>query len=294
MPSLANMPTVIIAIIRIYNLLIAILNITGNAILLWGLGKTGQTSTISFKFIILMSITDLISGISGLTLLTLYTWERYDKSCWQALSTQFILFTCNVFSLFMIALVAFDRYLHMKHLERYCLVATKKRGYIMAMVSFFAALSMNIVSTVPQLSNIIVILLTVNCTLLLPTLFLVFWLYYSAMRELRLKANQLTRGIIMQSKILGRAAKRISICTAVLTIPTTILTGLGEFNVPHGVRDSQEFNTVRWLAYITYLSNAFWSSFIFISQNRPIRQLLRRSALYICICARPEVVPSNE
>ena len=206
MPSLANTPTVIIAIIRIYNLLIAILNITGKAILLWGLGKTGQTSTISFKFIISMSISDLISGISGLTLITLYTWEHKGKSCWQALSTQFILWTCNVFSLLMIVLVAFDRYLHMKHLERYCLVATKKRGYIMAMVSFFAALSMSIVSTVPQLSNIIVILLTVNCTLLLPTLFLVFWLYYSAMRELRIKANQLTRNIIMQSKILGGAA----------------------------------------------------------------------------------------
>ena len=167
----------------------------------------------------------------------------------------------------MIVLVALDRYLHMKHLERYPSVVTKKRGHFLAMVSFFLALSMGMIFMVFRSSKVNAVLLKVACTVLFPVLFLVFWFYYSAMRELRIKANQLTRNIIMQSKILGRAARRITICIAVLTIPTTILNILGEFNVPLGVKDSQEFNTVRWLAYITYLSNAFCSSLIFMSQN---------------------------
>ena len=236
-----------------------------------------------------MSISDLITGLSGLVLLTLYTWDQYRRCCWLALSTQFTLGTCNVFSLMMIVLVALDRYLHMKHLERYCLVVTKKRGYITAMVSFFAALSMNIIFMVQWPSKIVAVLLTVNCTLLFPTLFTVFWLYYNAMRELKMKANQLTRSIIVQSRALGKSAKRITICTAVLTIPTTILTILGEFNLPPGVRNSLEFTTVRWLAYITYLSIAFCSSLIFLLQNRPIRQIFRRFFGYPCSRIRPSV-----
>ena len=276
LPLLAIWPTRILGVIRAYNVIIGVLNITGNSLLIWGLCKTRQTSTISLQFMILMSISDLISGISGLVLLTLYTWDQYGKSCWFALSTQFILATCSMYSLSMIVLVAFDRYLHMKHLERYNLVVTKKRGYFLAIASFFATLSINIILMVPLPSKIYASLLIGLSASLFPTLCLVLWLYYNALRELRMRANQATRRIYFQSKALGRAAKRITICIAVLTIPTTVLTILGEITEPHGVEVSVEFKTVRWLAYITYLSNAFWSSFIFMSQNRPIRQICRR------------------
>ena len=67
-PLLDNEQTALMTIIRVYNVIIAILNIAGNALLIWGLWKTRQTSTVSLQFIILMSISDLISGISGVVL----------------------------------------------------------------------------------------------------------------------------------------------------------------------------------------------------------------------------------
>ena len=113
-------------LIRIYNAIISVLNITGNLLLIWGLNKTGQTKTISFQFIILMSISDLISGLSSLVFLTMVPLKYYTKYCPLTQSRQMLLGCCNLFSMFMLVSVALDRYMRMKFMERYSLVFTKK------------------------------------------------------------------------------------------------------------------------------------------------------------------------
>ena len=122
--NLHDTPQVFITLIRVHNVLIGLLNITGNAILIWGLCRTGQTKTISFHFIVIMSISDLTIGTSSLIFITMLLTESYEAYCWTKLAIQFLFTTLHYFSSFMVILVALDRYLHMRYLERYSIMLT--------------------------------------------------------------------------------------------------------------------------------------------------------------------------
>ena len=288
-PLLIDTSAITVTLIRVYNGVIAVLNIAGNAILIWGLYKTRQTNTISFRYIIFMSISDLVCGAGSLVLLTFIPWNYYVMDCLLYLSTQCFLGICNGFSMSMVALVALDRYLHMRYLERYGIVFTKKRAYLLSLVSFFSAIVSNVILTLPVPSNAYHIILLMYIAALPLLLLATLLLYYCALRELRRKANQISRSIITQSRTLGRAAKRIIICIIVLAVPLVIIQIVGGFNKTHSLIDKSVIRTCRWFAYATYLINPFCSSYIFLSQNRPIRQLLKRVFIGQCNCMRSVV-----
>ena len=278
-PLLVDTSAITVTLIRVYNGVIAVLNIVGNAILIWGLYKTRQTNTISYQYIIFMSISDLMCGVGGLVLLTLVPWNYYVMECLLHLSTQFFLSSCNLFSCLMVVLVALDRYLHMRYLERYSIVFTKKRGYFLSLASFFFAIFINVILLLPVPSDAYYIIRLICSFASLPFIFATLCLYYCAMRELKRKVNQISRSIITQSRILSRAAKRITICIIVLTVPLAIITIFGELDINHKFKDRSVIYTFRWFAYVTYLINPFCSSYIFLSQNRPIWHLVRRAVI---------------
>ena len=236
-----------------------------------------------------MSISDLMCGVGGLVLLTFIPWNYYVMDCLLHLSTQCFLVICNLFSFSVVVLIALDRYLHMRYLERYSIVFTKKRGYLLSLTSFIFALVIPLTLTLPVPSHIYYILRSIVAFATVIILFSIFMLYYCAMRELRRKADLISRSIITQSRTLSRAAKRITICIIFLTIPLAIILILGEFNRSHRFLDESVILICTWFAYVTYLINPFCSSYIFMSQNRPIRQLLRRVYTYHCNCMRSAI-----
>ena len=283
LPSLSGISTSILTSIRTYNGIIAVLNITGNSLLILGLKKSGQAYNISFNFIILMSISDLVNGITGLSLFTLLTWEKYHNTYWLVLSTQTIMTTCNFFSFFMVFLIAYDRYLHMRYLERYSVVFTRKKGHLMVLGFFTSALSISIIFILPLPHKILAGCKTFLAFLSLLLLFAIFLLYYSAMQKLKKRENQcrIARNIATQSRSLGKAAKKIIICIVILTFPMAMVTIFETVSEQKILMNTTMFRTLQWFAYITYLCNAFSSSLIFISQNRPIRKMLRRTTMHL-------------
>ena len=118
-----------------------------------------------------------------------------------------------------------------------------------------------------------------------PVMLTIFILYYCAVREVRMNENQITRSVLIQNRTLTNAAKRITICIAILSVPA-IFTGIVEWQI-NGHNLTNTLIAARWFSYLTYLLNGFCSSLIFLSQNRPIRQLLRRFSMYNCNCIRP-------
>ena len=107
-------------------------------------------------------------------------------------------------------------------------------------------------------------------------------LYYHAMRELQRKASQLSRSIVSENRALGKAAKRITLCFIVLTVPLNIISLLGKLNRTERFANQLVLNICQWFAYVTFLANGFFSSLIFMLQNRPIRQYLRRVINHLC------------
>ena len=271
-------PQLFTTLIQIYNILIGVLNISGNATLIWALRRTRQIKSLSFQMVIIMSSMDLAIGIQSLVFLPLMFDEQYQSFCWQKLTIQFLLLTCNYVSVFMLLLIALDRYLHMKYLVRYSLIVTKKRGYYAIFVSAFLAISISAFSNL-QISSISrMIIRSVYETIMLILLASVILIYYAALRAIRRKAHQLTGNIINRNKTLGRAAKRISICILILSAPVTIFLILNEAACFEELMDPSIVYSCIWIGYITFLGNGFCSSIIFISQNRPIKRMLRRVA----------------
>ena len=275
-----NNPRQVVISMQIYNILIGILNITGNAILIWALRRTGQIKTISFQFIAIMSASDLTNGIAGTIFLTLTTMEKYQGSQFIKLVSQFILLTCNAFSILMIVLIAFDRYLHMKLLENYSTVFTKKRGYLAVIVSCIIAISTSIAVLLLVYYRIYLAMQLMYFTLIAVALVSILILYNNALSALRRKAHLITRTIINLNKELGNAAKRISICIFMLTTPIAIFLMIDNINLEQNFMDESVLNICLWYSYITFLANGFCSSIIFISQNTPIRRFLKRLTRY--------------
>ena len=277
-----------------FNILVGILNISGNSILIWALRRTGQTKTISFQFIAIMSCSDLTIGIIGLVCISLMiSLEKYRKNCWLMIITIVVLNNFNYFSAFMIFLIALDRYLHMKYLERYSTKFTKKRGYLLVIMSFVMALSTSIIFALPLSQHTYGILQKILASIAILFLISVLLLYHRALRILRRKTHQITRSIINQNRALGKAAKRVSICFLILTGPTILCHILDAVNKQLAIIDTSVLGSWFWIAYITLLANGFCSSIIFISQNIRIRRLLKGVVMGYCTRVHPTVGASE-
>ena len=262
-----------------YIIIIGVFNISGNAILIWALKKTRQTKTISFQIIIIMSISDLAMSAGILLMLILpYIPQQNMARCWVTVLCQILLSTFSLYSFIMVALIALDRYLHMRYLERYPSILTKKRGYCLAIASFVYALTVNLIYNLPLPYNISYFSQSVTVFMVSLIVISVFVLYYKAIRAIRTKASQLTRSVIDQTRSLSKAAKRITFCYLILTLPLIIIYVLELINEHHQLIRSTALNSAKVIASVTFSSNAFWSSFIFISLNTRIRMLLRQLA----------------
>ena len=274
--SLSGIPQVYVALIQIYNVFISILNIAGNALLIWAIFRTQQTKTTSFLFVIAMSCSDFATGVTSLVLFTLLSIERYQKLCWLKLTTQLILVFGTLFSIFMTFLIALDRYLHMKYLERYSLIITKKRGHISVVMSASLAILLSTIFILQLTYTMHIIQRACSTIIMYLALGSAIILYYMAIRALKQREHQVRGSTINRSRKLSEAAKKISMCILVLSSPLAVVLILDTVGVQFRFLGVSVVNVATWLSYTTYLGNGFCSSIIFISHNTPIRILFRR------------------
>ena len=273
-------PTAVIVSLRIQCIMVGVLNVAGNAILIWALRKTQQTRTTSIQFIVVLSSSDLILGIAGIVFSIPSTAEQYQALQSLTSITHFVMNTSSTFSMLMILLIAFDRYLHMRYLERYPTVFTRKRGYFLVIVLLTLSLSSSAAIALMILEEAYRILQLAYIFFMILAIVAVLKLYHSALNTLKCNSNQVTKSIVNQNRALGKAATRISICVIVLTTPMTTLLMIDNFNAHREMLDAQALHTSIWYAYIIFLGNGFCNCIIFTSQNAPVRRALKRVMRY--------------
>ena len=262
---------------RTYAIVLDVLNISGNAILIWALHRTEQTKSLSFQLIIIMSTSDITTGITDLASMFLLSLKQNETYCWLQLALKCVLFTCNAFSICMVFLIALDRYLHVKYLERYSLTVAKNRVYSLVLCSALYSISMSIVFIRHGTSLLVWILELIYLSITVLAVISIIILYRRALHVLKRKAHQMTRSIIDRHRSLGKAANRISICILLLLAPITTFLIMDVFNQRYSFIDAEVLSIARSFAYITFLANGLCSSIIFISQNMPIKRLLRQT-----------------
>ena len=279
MRSLPKSERAFVTFLQVYNILSGVLNICGNSILIWGLCRTRQTKTISFRFIAILSSSDLVTGVVGLVFVTLILFETFQERCWLRICVQVAIIIFNYFSAMVILLIALDRYLHMKYLEQYSFKFTKKRAYLLVTLAFALAVLISSLFALP-VSPVNRGILQVACFCVgAIVVMLTLLLYRKALHRMKMNANHITRSIINHSKALGKAAKRISICYVLLTAPVILAYILDGINKQVSIINPSILDHGIWFGYITFLGNGFCSSVIFISQNIPIKRVLRRAVM---------------
>ena len=116
---------------------LSLITILANSALIYGLYKTQQLTTITNKFILLMSISDLCTGIFVFPLIIVIICLRDTlRSCSFELFVHYIALLFAYFSFFMLMCISTDRYIHVTRLNKYNQFMNTCRMKIATVLSF--------------------------------------------------------------------------------------------------------------------------------------------------------------
>ena len=119
-----------------------------------GIIRKKLLQTMSFRFILALFISDICITFFEQPLFSIgyaYTFIKANQAYGLQIATQFSSFTFCQFSGGMIFIIAFDRYLHMRYLNRYATVMTYKRANILIAINFTLCLVCGLLFTVSSL-----------------------------------------------------------------------------------------------------------------------------------------------
>ena len=100
--------------------ILSLLTILANSALIYSLYKAQQLTTITNKFILIMNILDLCTGIFVLPLIDVMICLKDTlRNCNFELFVQYVALTFGYFSFFMLMCISTDRYVHVTKLNKY-------------------------------------------------------------------------------------------------------------------------------------------------------------------------------
>ena len=228
-----------------------------------------------------MSISDFITGIIGLSVFSLLLLEEFYNNCSLTLAALSIMSLTSSFSTLMIFLIALDRYFHMRYLERYRTMMTKKRGYSMVIGCFCVAVTNTIAKYLLPIfgEKAIAIPRFVSSLSWLPLFATIAFLYYKAYRSIQLKAslqnNQITKSAFLEGKKFAKTGTLVIISTGLLTTPIIAFCVFYFLNYHQQFIKAASMDIFLWFAILIFYANAFCSSIIFIMQNRNAKRFLK-------------------
>ena len=273
-PSIHNFSQQELWALRITNSCIALFNIFGNSFLIYALKKTGQITNMSLQLIVLMSVSDCIGGIAALSLTNILLWKTFNSLCYLRSLTQFINHVFIGYSFTAVLLIAIDRFLHIKYLERYPIIMTKRRGRIALLLLFILHILVAFFSSAQFLKDYTTIGSMTYLSGATLTIIAVIVLYYKTIRKINCRILSI-RNTVSHTKALMNVALSISICMVLFLAPYIIAGIILEVNKRSNTNISKQMAVLIWFFYIASLTNGVCSCIIFIVQNRQIKRLIK-------------------
>jgi len=251
-------------------------NLIANGLVILALVLSKQTATSSMKLIFLLSVSDCFLACFSQTLFAvmLTTDRQQQNSCQIEMAAQFfaILFTHT--SVYIIVLIAFDRYAHLKFLTKYTTVVTphrlQKSVWLVATLAVLQA-SAYVMGTHYGMFNTVKRVLIFIDILILCTAIVFTLLAVKAVREHRRQAQN--------QSILNEVNRTVSRLAAKI-----LLTILGFYSVyiviasVHAAKKQSTTGAIRgWLefglffGYLLAYANSLANAIIFFDVNRKAR-----------------------
>ena len=172
------------------NGLIALINIILNSLLTFVLWKLGKLQTISFRFIFIQSSCDVLVGITML-LTRIVIYVTNEHSCSLITYTYIACDSLCGFSAIMITLIAVDRFIHMRFLNRYSDWMNSQRAITMVLFNVFISVIIVGVQVLGHFENSYVFSHVVLNCIAIGLMISASFVYCNAYRSLNRRTRQL-------------------------------------------------------------------------------------------------------
>ena len=258
--------------------------ILANSALIYGLYKTQQLTTITNKFILIMNISDLCTGIFVLPLIIVMICLKDTlRSCNFELFVQYIALLFAYFSFFMLMCISTDRYIHVTKLNKYSQFMNTRRMKIVTILSFISSI---LIAYLP----IILPKFWMQLTLCLSDLIcvsLMFYLYSLVFRKLAMHTENFKRMLeeLGTSESTSRETrKEVSATKTIRFVLGALLVLYLPYNIcsvawthyKHDRKVNPPFflNVMTYWSYVIVFSNAAINAIIFGYGNSVVRRFI--------------------
>ena len=260
------------------------ITIISNSALIYGLYKTQQLTTITNKFIFVMNICDLGTGMVLLPLMAvMICLTNTIRSCFFELFVQYIALLLAYFSFFMLMCISLDRYIHVTKLNKYNQFMNEFRMKVIIVVSFVASAGIACISIMfPSFP----LQLTLNLSDLAGVSFM-FFLYSLVFRKIAIHAEKFKRMLEEQGtqQSTGRETKRELSSTKtirfvlgallVLYLPYNICSAIWSYyRWDESLEPALALDIALYWSYVIVFSNAAINAMIFGYGNSIVRRFL--------------------
>ena len=138
-----DMPWSYLIIWAVTSSVLSPITIISNVVLIYGLYKTQQLTTITNKLILLMNICDLGTGFFVMPLTTVMICMKNSiRNCTFELFLEYIAYLFGYFSFFMLMFISLDRYFHVIKLNKYHQFMNNFRMKLIIVASFIISASL--------------------------------------------------------------------------------------------------------------------------------------------------------
>ncbi len=266
----------IFTLFQVPGLLLGTLCIIANSVLIHVLRKLQKLGTISFKLVLVLSISDILVGINTLMVFTLH--EVVDKEMQEAagLCTNIALYFCGCFSFCMVSIIAFDRYTHMKYLTNYVTIMTNRRAIIMVGTALLMSGCFDAGMICARIFGFVLpaqLTLNICSVLLITTLFILYFKTYRAIatRTRQMNLNNHAPAVAPRRRNPGKEFSR-----SVLFIFATLVLCCTPYLVCSVYRlldSSSKFDVfLELLIDCVFCTNSLLNAVIFLIFNRDLRR----------------------
>ena len=250
---------------------LSIFIVVANAVLLSSLYKTNQLTTITNKFMFLMSICDMVTGflVTPLVAACLLMYYEY-RICLMEKTAQFLVSLCLCFSFCMLVAIAVDRYIHVIKLNRYqdFMNDFKMKSIIAFSVVFSIYLAiMGLVYvdvTIPQTINAVGRLFSTVC---------VFILYYKMSRQIRVHALTIDVQLSNSNNARMQTRQKLSSTKSIRALLGTLLLLSLPYNIITSIRAVVQFGN-NSIIETTSLDVAYGFSLLLLLSNAGANALI--------------------
>ena len=269
------------------NILLALSIVSVNSFLIYALYKTKQLRKLSSRLIAYLALSDCCVGIFMVFIIIHLLRRKGGSTCLFELLAQFTCVLFSEFSALQIMIIALDRFLRMKFLNRYQEYMTRRRAALMMLFNAAMSVSFAVGSVVASISGHFytynIVFVSINSPFFMTVYIMYPWTYVSVHRQISQARQRQTQRVNDSSRQADSALAKtmifILIAVAICYLPYMVL-GLAwsHFYFNKGVVSSSFLPNLAvltwWTFYLIHL-NSTLNALIFITRNKKIMEVLR-------------------